>query len=355
MGHDRGSVLVTGGGGFVGSHVAEFYALKGYEVIAFDNLSRMRLLRRQGSDPGFNWNYLGKYPSVRRVEGDVRDLKKLESVMEGVEAVVHAAAQTAVTASLLDPVTDFEINALGTLNVLEAARRSKGNASIVGCSTNKVYGSNVNRVGTIEMDKRYAFAGEYSRGIPEDFPIDHCEHTPYGCSKLAADLYIQDYAKTYGLRAASFRMSCVYGERQIGVEDQGWLAWFAGATILGKPITIYGTGKQVRDVLYVGDLVAAFESFLSGKGEPGVYNIGGGADFTLSLLELLEMLEELTGKKPSVRYGGWRQSDQRIYVSDITKAREQLSWEPRVKPSEGVKRLVAWVRSNARIFSTVAG
>ncbi|MGQ9513774.1 MAG: NAD-dependent epimerase/dehydratase family protein [Thermoproteota archaeon] len=346
----RSSILVTGGGGFVGSHVAEFYALRGYNVIAFDNLSRARLLKKQWADSSYNWNYLGRYPSIRRVEGDVRNLNQLESVMEDVEAVVHTAAQTAVTSSLSDPITDFEVNALGTLNVLEAIRRSKKDVSFVGCSTNKVYGSNVNRIGIVEMEKRYAFVPEYSRGIPEEFPIDHCEHTPYGCSKLAADLYIQDYVQTYGLRAASFRMSCIYGERQIGVEDQGWLAWFAGATIFGKPITIYGTGKQVRDVLYVGDLVAAIESFLRGNGRSGIFNIGGGAEFTLSLLELLEMLEKLTKKKTLIRFSDWRPSDQKVYISDISKAREQLSWKPSVTPLEGVGRLVSWVQENKELF-----
>jgi len=355
LGSERGSILVTGGGGFVGSHVAEFYALKGYKVIAFDNLSRAKLLGRQGADMNYNWTYLERYPSISRVEGDIRDLGKLESVIGDVEAVVHTAAQTAVTTSLSNPITDFEVNALGTLNVLEAIRRSREDVSFVGCSTNKVYGGNVNCISILEMEKRYAFAKEYGKGIPEDFPIDHCEHTPYGCSKLAADLYIQDYAKTYGLRAASFRMSCIYGERQIGVEDQGWLAWFAGATILERPITIYGTGKQVRDVLYVSDLVAAFESFLRGNGKPGVFNIGGGPDFTLSLIELLEMLEKLTGRKPLVRFGSWRPSDQKVYVSDISKAREQLLWKPIVSPMEGVKRLVAWVQENAQLFHKCTG
>lgn len=232
------------------------------------------------------------------VNGDVRDFGQLQSAMVGVDAVVHTAAQTAVTTSLSDPIKDFELNALGTLNVLEAIRHSKANVNFVGCSTNKVYGGNVNGVEIVEMEKRYSVRDEYPNGIPEEFPIDHCEHTPYGCSKLTADLYIQDYVHTYGLRAAAFRMSCIYGERQFGVEDQGWLAWFAIATILGKPITIYGTGKQVRDVLYVGDLVRAFDAFLQGKGDPGVYNIGGGPNNTLSLLELLEMLRKLIPKKP---------------------------------------------------------
>jgi len=334
----------------MGSHVAEFYARRGHRVLIFDNLSRAQLLQRRGADTSHNRIYLERYPSIHFVKGDVRDFGQLHSTMAGVDAVVHTAAQTAVTTSLSDPIKDFEVNALGTLNVLEAIRHSKANVSLVGCSTNKVYGGNVNGIEIVEMDKRYSVRGEYAEGIPEGFPIDNCEHSPYGCSKLAADLYIQDYAHTYGLRAAAFRMSCIYGERQFGVEDQGWLAWFTIATILGRPITIYGSGKQVRDVLYVGDLVRAFDAFLQGKGDPGVYNIGGGPNNTLSLLELLDMLEKLSSKKPLIGFGDWRKSDQKIYISDVSKAKRQLAWEPEVSPEEGVKKLVSWVRSNAHLF-----
>jgi CDP-paratose 2-epimerase len=351
MGRERGTVLVTGGAGFVGSHVAEFYALGGYDVVVFDNLSRAHLLRRREANTSHNLDHLRRYPSVRVMEGDVRDRGRLESALEGVGLVVHTAAQTAVTTSLADPVTDFEINALGTLNVLEAIRRARGDISFVGCSTNKVYGGNVNGIGIVEMERRYSFPREYSQGIPEEFPIDRCEHTPYGCSKLTADAYIQDYAHTYGLRTAAFRMSCIYGERQFGVEDQGWLAWFAIATLLGKPITIYGTGKQVRDVLYVGDLVRAFDAFLQGRGDPGVFNMGGGPGNTLSLLELIDMLEGLTAKRPMLRFEDWRASDQKVYISDISKAQSQLAWKPEVPPREGVKRLVAWVQANAHLFA----
>ena len=351
MGREHGTILVTGGAGFVGSHVAEFYALGGHRVVVFDNLSRAQLLQRSEANSRYNCTYLRRYPSVRMIEGDVRNLEQLESAVEGVDAVVHTAAQTAVTTSLKDPVTDFEVNALGTLNVLEAIRRSKGDVSLVGCSTNKVYGGNVNGIGIIEMDKRYSFLREYSKGVPEEFPIDRCEHTPYGCSKLAADAYIQDYAHTYGLRTAAFRMSCIYGERQFGVEDQGWLAWFTIATILGKPITIYGTGKQIRDVLYVGDLVRAFDAFIQGKGDSGVFNIGGGPENALSLLELIDMLEGLTAKRPLLRFEGWRASDQKVYFSDISKAQRQLAWRPEVSPVEGVKKLVSWVQANAHLFA----
>ncbi len=200
--------------------------------------------------------------------------------------------------------------------------------------------------------ERYVFQdGNYVDGIPEDFPVDHTGHSPYGCSKLAADLYVQDYAHTYGLKTGVFRMSCIYGERQFGVEDQGWVAWFVIATLTGRPITIYGDGRQVRDVLYVGDLVRAFDLFLSSGIKHEVFNMGGGPTNTLSLLELLGLLGSLTGKTPVVRFSEWRKADQKVYVSDISKAKRLLGWSPTVSPKEGVSRLVSWVSGNIGLFT----
>jgi len=182
------------------------------------------------------------------------------------------------------------------------------------------------------------------------FPTDLCEHTPYGCSKFAGDVYVQDYAHTYGLKTGVFRMSCIYGERQFGVEDQGWVAWFAIATLLNKPITIYGDGKQVRDVLYVKDLIRAYDRFINSNLKQAVFNIGGGPENTLSLLELLDLLEGLTGKRVKISYENWRPSDQKVYISDISKVKERLRWNPRVGPREGVNKLVKWVRENKGLF-----
>ena len=234
-------ILVTGGAGFVGSHVAEYYAKKGEGVIVFDNLSRAELLGYEASNAMYNWDYLERYKNIELVKGDIRDAERIKDVAKNADAIIHTAAQTAVTTSLRNPRTDFEINAVGTFNVLEAARLSENNPCVIYCSTNKVYGNNVNKIAVIEKGKRYEFADErYKNGIPEDFPTDLCEHTPYGCSKFAGDVYVQDYAHTYGLKTGVFRMSCIYGERQFGVEEQGWVAWFAIATLLNKPITIYG-------------------------------------------------------------------------------------------------------------------
>ena len=343
-------VLVTGGAGFVGSHVAEYYARKGYEVVVFDNLSRAELLGHE-TNMVYNWNYLKRYENVELIKGDIRDFEKLKDAAKNADAIIHTAAQTAVTTSLRNPRTDFEINAVGTFNVLEAARLSENNPCVVYCSTNKVYGNNVNKIAVIEKEKRYEFADErYKNGIPEDFPTDLCEHTPYGCSKFAGDVYVQDYAHTYGLKTGVFRMSCIYGERQFGVEDQGWVAWFAIATLLDKPITIYGDGKQVRDVLYVKDLIRAYDLFINSNLKQAVFNIGGGPENTLSLLELLDLLEGLTGKRAKISYENWRPSDQKVYISDISKVKEKLRWNPRVGPREGVNKLVEWVRENKGLF-----
>jgi len=343
-------ILVTGGAGFIGSHVAEHYAKEGNEVVVFDNLSRANVLGKSVGDPLYNWNYLKENcANVTLVRGDVRNFEEVKAISKDVDVIVHAAAQVAVTTSISDPRMDFEVNALGTFNVLEAARLN--DASLIFCSTNKVYGENVNKIPVKEEEKRYCFADErYKNGIPETFPVDLAGHSPYGCSKLATDLYVQDYAYTYGLKTGVFRMSCIYGERQFGVEDQGWVAWFVIATLTNKPITIYGDGKQVRDVLYVSDLVEAFDNFLSSNLKREVFNIGGGPKNALSLIELLDMLKELTGKNPSLTFKDWRPADQKVYISDIRKAKEMLKWEPKIRSIEGIKRLVNWVSSNLSMF-----
>lgn len=346
-------ILITGGAGFIGSHTAEYYAEKGEEVIVLDNLSRAEMLGINQKVILHNWNDLqNNYDNVKLIKGDVRNFSKVKEATRDVEAIIHTAAQVAVTASVKDPTTDFEVNILGTFNILEAARRSKTSPSIILCSTNKVYGTNVNKISVREGEKRYIYADErYSEGIPESFPIDLCEHTPYGCSKLAADLYVQDYAHTYGLKTGVFRMSCIYGERQFGVEDQGWVAWFTIATLLNKPISIYGNGKQVRDVLYISDLIEAYDAFINSSLKHEVFNIGGGPKNTLSLQELLDLLDKLTGKRPSLSFKNWRPGDQRIYISDIRKAQEKLGWTPTISPELGVKKLVNWVSENRHLFN----
>ena len=341
-------VLITGGAGFIGSHVAEYYAIKGEEVVVLDNLSRTEILGKVG-DPLYNWNYLKRYVNVKLVKGDIRNFEQVKEAAKDVNAIIHVAAQVAVTTSIANPRIDFEINMLGTFNVLEVARLE--DASLIFASTNKVYGENVNRIPVIEKETRYEYADpNFREGIPETFPIDLAGHSPYGCSKLAADIYVQDYAYTYSLKTGVFRMSCIYGERQFGVEDQGWVSWFAIATLTGKPIIIYGDGKQVRDVLYVEDLVNVFDKFLNSNLKHEVFNIGGGPKNTLSLLELLEMLKRMSGMDPKISFTDWRPADQKVYISNINKAKILLNWEPKTTPEDSIRRLVNWILNNIGLF-----
>jgi CDP-paratose 2-epimerase len=343
-------VLITGGVGFIGSHVAEFYMRRGDDVIVFDNLKRGEILGKDvGESSKENWNYLKSLGKIKLTVGDVRNFEQLKTAAKECQLIVHTAAQVAVTTSVTDPRTDFEINALGTFNVEEAARLN--DSALIYSSTNKVYGDNVNLIPVDERESYYQYSDEkYVKGIPEDFPIDLTHHSPYGSSKLAADISVQDYSYTYGLRTAVFRQSCIYGERQYGVEDQGWVAWFAIALLTNKQISIYGNGKQVRDVLYVGDLVEAYHAFQTSNLRHGVFNIGGGPDNTLSLLQLLDMLEHSTGLKPTLEYKDWRPADQRVYVSDISKCYKLLGWRPKVNPKQGVTKLVDWISHNKDKF-----
>lgn len=344
-------MLITGGAGFIGSHAAEHFASRGYQVTVIDNLSRGALLKKPDPNAEHNWTYLADRGDIRLIRADVRDEEPLGGLVAEADVILHAAAQTAVTTSTIDPETDFFCNALGTFRVLEAARRAGRRPTVLYCSTNKVYGENVNAVEVVEDESRYRFPDEWVEGIPETFSIDRCEHTPYGCSKLTGDIYMQDFGHLYGLKIGVFRMSCIYGTRQFGMEDQGWVAWFVIAALSGKPITIFGDGKQVRDVLWVEDLLAAYEAFIDRGEGVEVFNMGGGAQFTLSLHELLAIIKEETGIVPALSYDDWRPSDQKVYISNTGRAIERLDWIPRVDPAEGVRRLIAWTRENEGLFS----
>ena len=342
-------IVITGGAGFIGSHVSEFYAKSGHDVWVYDNLSRFDLLKKDNKQSDYNWKYLQKFSNVKSVKGDVRDFETLQDCTRGADVIVHTAAQTAVTSSVEDPRTDYSVNSTGTFNVLESARKND-----VGCvlftSTNKVYGDNVNKIGIVEGVNKYEFEESSKGGISEEFSIDNCKHTPYGVSKLCADIYAQDYSLIYGIKTGVFRMSCIYGTRQFGVEDQGWVVWLTIAAILGKPITIYGDGKQVRDVLFVSDLVRCFDNFIKSNHKNIVVNLGGGSNNTLSLLELIKLLEGLLGKKIRLNYSGWRPSDQKVYVSNIKKVGQLLNWSPQIRPEDGVKKVFEWVNQNQNLF-----
>jgi CDP-paratose 2-epimerase len=334
------NILITGGAGFIGSHLARHFAARGDRIAVFDNLSR------RGSKQNLEW--LRKdVKGLEFIQGDIRDAKAVQQACRGREAIFHLAAQVAVTTSVADPREDFEINAVGTFNVLEGARASGRQPIVIYSSTNKVYGG-MEQAAVVEDGGRYAFA-DMPQGVSEEWPLDF--HSPYGCSKGCGDQYVRDYARIYGLPTVVFRQSCIYGERQFGVEDQGWLAHFIISTALGWPITIYGDGKQVRDVLYVGDLARAFEKAVAridiARGE--VYNLGGGPRFTLSIwTETGPILEKLFGRALPVQRGDWRPGDQRVYISGIRKAERDLGWAPEVAPEDGLERLYRWVMENKR-------
>ncbi len=332
-------VLITGGAGFVGCNLAHRLCSAGRRVVIYDNLSRAGVER----NAAWLCETHGDLVSVE-VE-DVRDAERLAAAVEGTSAVFHFAAQVAVTGSLLSPVDDFEINARGTLNVLEALRAQENASPVFFTSTNKVYGSLEDMEFRLQRD-RYDPCDEQvrARGISERRPLDF--YSPYGCSKGAADQYVLDYARTFGLRAAVFRMSCIYGPHQCGTEDQGWLAHFLIQALRKQSVTLYGDGKQVRDVLFVDDLIDAFllaeERIADLSGQ--VFNIGGGVANTVSLLELLDRIEELHGSRPAVQWNDWRPGDQRYYVSDFGRFHAATGWTPKHEIREGVTELYQWLK-----------
>ena len=335
--------LIIGGAGFIGCNAAEHYINKGESVTLLDNFSR------QGAFWNVEWlkQKAGKNLKVRFC--DIRkDTDVLLEESKKSDVVFHFAAQVAVTTSVVNPVLDFEVNALGTFNVLEAVRNSPNKPILLFSSTNKVYGG-MEYEKISEQEKRYGYANLPS-GVPETQLLDF--HSPYGCSKGTADQYVRDYSRIYGLKTVVLRQSCIYGPRQFGVEDQGWVAHFIIATVFNKPITVYGTGKQVRDILFVSDLVSAYDCALkridkvSGK----IYNIGGGPNNTLSLIELIEFLEKNLNTKIKYKLSDWRPGDQPVFICDIAKAKSELGWEPQVNVETGLKKLITWVSENKSLW-----
>jgi CDP-paratose 2-epimerase len=339
-------ILVTGGAGFVGSNLVNNLLHRGCQVTVFD------ALLRRGTEHNLAW-LREEHPGgrLRFIRGDVREFAAVRAACADADVIYHLAGQVAVTSSVEDPRTDYEINALGTFNVLEAARLSGRRPIVVFTSTNKVYGG-MEDLAVVERTTRYEYR-DLPHGIPESQPLDF--HSPYGCSKGAADQYVRDYGRIYGLPTAVFRMSCIYGPRQFGNEDQGWLAHFLIAALTGKPITIYGDGKQVRDILYVDDLVRAFrlavEKIDAAAGQ--VFNIGGGPANTLAVWqEFRELLADLKGEKVPARFADWRPGDQPCYISDIRKVERCLGWRPQIDREMGIRRLWDWVTAHESLFRT---
>ncbi|KAA6456974.1 NAD-dependent epimerase/dehydratase family protein [Acidobacteria bacterium AB60] len=317
-------VLITGGAGFIGSNLAErLLSYPNVQVRIFDNLSRAGVIH--------NLEWLRTQPGANRlqfVRGDVRDPRAVAQAARDITEIYHLAAQVAVTTSVVDPVGDFQVNANGTLNVLEAARKSGENPFVLFTSTNKVYGALPDLPISIE-GTHYRAAQPNFRGIPEEQSLDF--HSPYGCSKGAADQYVRDYSRIYDLPAVVFRMSCIAGPRQMGNEDQGWVAHFLYSALSRQPITIYGDGYQVRDILHVYDLIDAMQAVYHHRAstQGQVFNLGGGVDRAASVIEMLTRISELTGQPLNLHYTAVRPGDQPLYIADTTKLRTATGWTPK--------------------------
>lgn len=334
------SILITGGAGFIGVNAARHFLARGWGVTLLDNFSRrgtelnVRTLRSEFGD------------RVKVIRGDVRSRKTTETIVEEHDVVLHLAAQVAVTSSVVEPWGDFKANTMGTLRVLDAVRLSKRKPIFLFASTNKVYGS-LENIPIVEATQRYTFADSALKGVTEAQQLDF--HSPYGCSKGAADQYVRDYARLYGLKTVVFRQSCIYGPYQFGVEDQGWVAWFLVAALLKRPIQVYGNGKQVRDLLHVSDLLRAYElaiehiDTVTGQ----VYNVGGGFENTFSLLEFLSFMEHDLHLPVPYSFAEVRPGDQPLFISDNTRISRDLGWSANVSLHKGVTELADWLRAHA--------
>ncbi len=330
------NIFITGGVGFIGINVAKYYLKKGFNVKVYDSLFR------PGVEKNLEILKSEKHNNLKVVKADIRDFETLKNEVSGSDVVFHFAGQTAVTTSVVNPRADFEANALGTFNVCEAVRQAAPRATLGYSSTNKVYGA-IPASQSREDKKRYT-PTNFENGFPESLPLDF--YSPYGCSKGTGDQYVRDYHRIYGINSFVFRQSCIYGTYQLGVEDQGWLAHFILMAINNKTLTIYGDGKQVRDVLFIDDLVDAYDKAINKideiRGE--IFNIGGGRTNTISLLELVDEIEKLNGKKFDLKFADWRPGDQKIYISDISKSKKLLNWEPKINTKIGIKKLFDWLK-----------
>ncbi|MBL8063874.1 MAG: GDP-mannose 4,6-dehydratase [Anaerolineales bacterium] len=336
--------LVTGGAGFIGSNYVHRLLKRGEKVTIYDNFSR------GGAPRNLEWLKAEFGEKAFDVAvGDVRDASRITESAAGADVIVHLAGQVAVTTSVTNPRDDFESNALGTFNVLEAARASGRQPIVIYASTNKVYGG-MEDVELFEEPTRWRYK-DLVGGCPETQPLDF--HSPYGCSKGTGDQYVRDYARIYDLPTVVFRQSCIYGPRQFGIEDQGWVAWFIIAAVMERPLTIYGDGKQVRDILHVNDLIQAYDLAVEkidvARGQ--VYNLGGGPANVMSIwAEFGPKLETMLGKKLNPARGDWRPGDQRVFYADVSKAKHELGWEPKINVDEGVTMLFDWVKANQNLF-----
>jgi CDP-paratose 2-epimerase len=346
----RRPILITGGAGFIGSNLADRFARAGHDVLVYDALAR------PGVEGNLAW-LAGRHPQrISAVVGDIRDETAAADAAREARAVFHMAAQVAVTTSLVDPRQDFDVNVRGTLNLLEALRRRGEPVPLVFASTNKVYGDLAD-VALEKANEAYVPRDPAIRasGIGEDRPLDF--HTPYGCSKGAADQYVLDYARSFGVPTVVMRMSCIYGQRQMGTEDQGWVAHFLIRALAGEPISIYGDGCQVRDVLDVSDAVdayqAAWERIDAVQGR--AFNLGGGPSNAISLKQLISHIEDLIGRPIETAFSAWRAGDQRYFVSDTRLARRELGLDAPTPWKRGVAALARWLAQERGGATAAAG
>jgi len=338
-------VFVSGGCGFIGSHVCEFYRQRGDTVISFDNMTKYELNRTGYAVEGardYNRDLL-KNMGVTLVKEDIRHFDKVMQYAQGVDYIIHTAAQPAMTISIEDPELDFSTNVRGTFNLLKAAKILK--IPLVSCSTIHVYGNLINTT-LQEEETRYTRIPPL---IDENHPVVQGSLTPLHASKRAAELYLQTFIDSYNVHAASFRLTGLYGPRQFGGEDHGWVANFCIRTLLGWPVRVFGTGKQVRDILYASDVARAFHAFYE-HGRPGIYNIGGGMDCSLSLLECIDLIGDLIGKNPEVVFEETRQGDLFYFICDTSKAKKILNWESTIRPNAGIKKLLNWLEQEKHLF-----
>lgn len=334
-------ILITGGAGFIGSNTAFYFSKKGWKIYLIDNLSRK----------GSKNNLLNLKKNIKLIfyKADISNFKKISKILKSIRPnlIIHCAGQVTVTKSVVNPRNDFNTNALGSFNILESIRLFSNKTKFINISTNKVYGDVLNKK-VSETNKRYRFLGKL-KSVNENYPLDL--YSPYGCSKGIADQYTRDYSRIYNLDTIVLRLSCIYGTMQYGIEDHGWIVWLTIKSYFGKKIKIFGNGKQVRDALYIDDLVRLFFKLSKSKKNTNkIYNIGGGSRNSISLLELINILDKKMNKKNKFKKFKWRPGDQKIYISDISKIKKEYNWYPKISFSDGLDKIIGWINKNEMII-----
>lgn len=343
------NILITGGAGFIGSHIADYVANReeSFNIILIDNFARAQFFNQISKDQiENNIGKLQNYSNLQFYEQDVKNPNFIKELFQryNFDIIFHTASQTAVTYSVKNPYIDYLNNLDATINLLEQIRKTSTNPKLFYFSSNKVFGNRINDFDLLETQSRYEFKNKNFKGISEDFPVDQTHHSPYGASKLCSDLYIQEYGFTYGLDFIILRMSCIYGPRQLGIEAQGWVAHIIKNALHKKSIRIFGNGKQVRDILYISDLINCIEALLRSEKKREIFCIGGGINNTISLLELIAILENLLNQRIKYQFHSWREADQKIFISDIRKAQKTLNWTPKISPEKGIKKVIKWYK-----------